>query len=509
MANLTPFAQTFFVDPDASPDGIFCTKVQLCFRSKSDSAPITVQLRPTVNGFPDINKVYFGASATVASTDVNVSSGVGSDLPNFDTASTYTEFVFLAPVFLPPGEHAIVIQTNSTDYEVFYAGLGETILGTDRKVSEQPYVGSSFRSQNGSTWTAFQNEDIMFRIYRAKFNTTAASRIKFNSIRQPTANINVDVFSVQTNDVFVGKSDIDYSYVTRDIATGAFDAEAALTLKKNYLPASRKYVGTASNGDFQMFATLSSSSDWVSPVIDESRLSVVGVQHNINDASLSNGVIQITNGGTGYTNTANITVTISAPTRSGGVTATAVANSLLNGAITTLAIVGAGSGYIETPTITITGGGGANATANIVGETSKTGGNSLARYITRKVTLEQGFDATDLQVFLTANKQVGCDIQVYYKVMSQQDPDQNFDNKFWTRMRLATNASVFSANELDYIEYKYVPAGALTVPTTPISYTNGAATYTNFRIFAIKICMFSTSTVVIPSIRDMRGIALA
>jgi hypothetical protein len=508
MTNLTPFAQTFFVNPETSPDGIFCTRVELCFRSKSESAPITVQLRPTVNGYPDLNKIYHGGICYKSAREVVTSTGTGSDLPSFETPATVTPFWFPAPVYLPPGEHAIVIQTNSTDYEVFLATLGDTILGTDRKVSEQPYVGSSFRSQNGSTWTPFQNEDIMFRIYRAVFDTSATARIKFNSIKEP-ANINVDVYSVQTNDVFVGKTGIEYSHVVRDIATGAFSTEDALTLKKNYNPASRKYIGSASNGDFQLFATLTSSSNFVSPVVDESRLSVVGVEHNINDASLSNGVIQITSGGTGYTNLSNITVTVSAPTRSGGTTATARANSLLNGAITTLAIVNPGSGYIETPTITITGGGGANATANIVGETSKTGGNALARYITRKVTLEQGFDATDLQVFLTANKQVGCDIQVYYKVMSQQDPDQNFDNKYWKRMTLATNASAFSANELDYIEYKYVPAGALTVPATPISYTNGAATYTNFRIFAIKICMFSTSTVVIPTIRDMRGIALA
>ena len=43
-------------------------------------------------------------------------------------------------------------------------------IGSDRTISQQPYVGVLFKSQNGSTWTAEQNEDAKFKIKRAEFS---------------------------------------------------------------------------------------------------------------------------------------------------------------------------------------------------------------------------------------------------------------------------------------------------------------------------------------------------
>ena len=44
-----------------------------------------------------------------------------------------------------------------------------TTLDGTRLISQQPYLGSMFKSQNGSTWTPEQNEDVKFNINRAKF----------------------------------------------------------------------------------------------------------------------------------------------------------------------------------------------------------------------------------------------------------------------------------------------------------------------------------------------------
>ena len=59
-----------------------------------------------------------------------------------------------------------------------------SLLGNDaidaahvgEKISEQPYIGVLFKSQNASTWTPSQYEDLMFKIFRAEFTlpTTAA-----------------------------------------------------------------------------------------------------------------------------------------------------------------------------------------------------------------------------------------------------------------------------------------------------------------------------------------------
>ena len=49
--------------------------------------------------------------------------------------------------------------------------MGQKTLDDSRLISKQPFFGSMFKSQNGSTWTAEQNEDIKFDINRASFTT--------------------------------------------------------------------------------------------------------------------------------------------------------------------------------------------------------------------------------------------------------------------------------------------------------------------------------------------------
>ena len=52
---------------------------------------------------------------------------------------------------------------------MYTSRLGQTTLDGARLISQQPYLGSMFKSQNASTWTAEQNEDVKFKINRCKF----------------------------------------------------------------------------------------------------------------------------------------------------------------------------------------------------------------------------------------------------------------------------------------------------------------------------------------------------
>ena len=100
------------------------------------------------------------------------------------------------------------------------------------------------------------------------------------------------------------------------------------------------------------------------------------------------------------------------------------------------------------------------------------------------------------------NKRAGTNVYVYYKSLSQYDPEL-FDNRPWTLMTQTTNTNNFSTDDNDFIEYQFDPSGA------NVNYTVGTATYTTFKIFAIKIVMTSTSTTKIPKIEDYRAIAMA
>ena len=51
---------------------------------------------------------------------------------------------------------------------------------TGERISKQPYAGVLFKSQNASTWTTAEMQDMKFKIYRAKFNINETPSIIMN-----------------------------------------------------------------------------------------------------------------------------------------------------------------------------------------------------------------------------------------------------------------------------------------------------------------------------------------
>ena len=93
---------------------------------------------------------------------------------------------------------------------------------------------------------------------------------------------------------------------------------------------------------------------------------------------------------------------------------------------------------------------------------------SESRYITRRVTLNDGFEAEDLVVYLDTNRPAGTDIKVYYKVLNESDTD-NFDDKFYTEMSLS-GTKIFTEDKELFTEEKYIiPSGSKTGGTTLLS----------------------------------------
>ena len=72
------------------------------------------------------------------------------------------------------------------------------------KISEQPYIGVLFKSQNASTWTPTQYEDLMFKIYRAEFTlptTGSTSKLILENAQLGEANggfLNLRTNALQT-----------------------------------------------------------------------------------------------------------------------------------------------------------------------------------------------------------------------------------------------------------------------------------------------------------------------
>jgi hypothetical protein len=166
---IDPIAQTFMVDDNG---GAFITSMDLFAQSKDDNIPITLQIREVVNGYPSRTIVPFG-EVVLNPSQVNVSAD----------ASVATKFTFNSPVYLQEKtEYCLCLLANTNNYNMWVARVGDRQVGSDRTISEQPYAGVMFKSQNGSTWTAEQLEDIKMKINRAEFSNVTGTVTLCNDI---------------------------------------------------------------------------------------------------------------------------------------------------------------------------------------------------------------------------------------------------------------------------------------------------------------------------------------
>ena len=62
----------------------------------------------------------------------------------------------------------------------------------DRMVSKQPHLGVLFKSQNNSTWTPSDYEDLKFTLYRASFDTSKTGSLTLVNDVVPTQTLGVD-----------------------------------------------------------------------------------------------------------------------------------------------------------------------------------------------------------------------------------------------------------------------------------------------------------------------------
>lgn len=542
----TPLAQTIYVDEKLHPQGIYATGIKLLFRAKDDYLPVQVQLRPVINGIPSVEQIVPGGIATIESClvntidDVSLSKmysgeyatalGTGATAEQIEQASNpfantdvYTKGIFSYPVKLEPAvEYAISISTTSPKYQVFVSDVGEKLVGTDRLISTQPYLGVLFKTQNSSIWEPFPNQDLCFQLMKAKFNINTPTTIDF-SLRQlpddlantenpgviynestaPTTNISMDAMFFSSRDIIPANTKINYTYSTTIKSSGQkvsykeLIPEETIEFDDNL----GRRVITPDNQSLIVRASISSTNEDITPLIDILKMNIISIENLINNGGIANSDIRLEFKGQDYSNAAQVAITIAG---GGGTGATAAAN-VVNGQIDKIYITNSGSGYTSSPTITISKDSSAtiNAAAVIVGEDQPYGGTGYAKYIIRRVTLSNGFDGGDLRVIFTAYKPRNSEIDVYYKVLSGDDAD-SFENKRWKNMTPISGINSYSLNKSDIRNYMYAP-GTNNTADNYISYDG----FTTFKYFAIKVVMRSTDETNPPKISNFKAIALS
>ena len=508
-----PLAQTFLVDQTFHPSGVMITGVRLLIKSVDPNIPMEMQLRPVVNGFPHSSAVIPGSDVVINASDVVVCSeetlaakyaAGGNPL---DDATMYTQVNFSGPVFLQQGaEYCIVLMANSVKYQVYVSRMGDKILGTERLISSQPYLGVLFKSQNSTTWNPIQEEDLTFRLLYAQFDTTLQPNIEFQlaASNAITANVPLDTFYVSSGNLVLPNTSITAMFATTT-ATGVKEGNKIIPLDENiyFDDTLGRRVATSSTSSFKLRLLMSSASADVSPVVDLDRMSLLAIRNLVNNLELSNSSLVVVSSSNNWFSAAGLSLTISG---GGGTGANAyIANTQIdsnNHVLANVVVDSNGSGYVTSPTITLSGNASLSANIQCIGEDRSSGGPAFARYITRKVTLTDGLDAGDFRVFFAAYKPSTSNIYVYYKILSADDTDV-FDNKGYQLMTVIQGANNLSLNQDDMKDFVYAP-GTGNVANDRVQY----GSFASFKYFAIKIVMTATDTTKVPRIRDFRVVAL-
>ena len=416
------------------------------------------------------------------------------------------------------------------------------------KIGAAPYVGSLFESQNGITWTAEQSKDLMMVIDRCVFDVNATPTIPFVvtkglPTRKSTTGDLKTYLNANNSPNFISQTGTDVESHAYNLTTTQFTPTGTNvlytynpTLKSTQAKVGANFVspgkfGSPSYDDiylsdglgprllmanttdsFILNVTLDTADSSVSPIISDDGLTLYNIQSLVNNLELSNTQIVLTNAGAGYTSgTPYANVTISAPDVAGGTQALAAAN-VANGVVQSVYITNPGSGYLQKPTISITGANTTPATATITSEFDAEGGNAMCKYFTKKVVMTPGNDSQDLRVFYSAyrpNTQYGpTAIYVFYKILNTSDLTAFEDNNWQLMTNVGDNKNVYSTTRNDLYEFEAAP-GINNLADNKISYTSvNGVTYNSFIQFAFKIVITTPDKTTVPFVSELRALAL-
>jgi hypothetical protein len=549
-----PVAQTFIISKDNYPNGLFLNSISVFFKTKptSTSTPITLSIVGTQNGYPNGETLDYSI-VTLTPEQINV-----SDNPQYLDENAKTTFKFPAPVYLQSGVlYAFILKTPSTEYTVYYAGQNGTAIPSSvkakptdvtptviTKIGNNPYVGSLFESQNGITWTADQTKSLMMVFDRCVFSTTSSTipfviptklpyrRGNLDNIRYfldantvpnfmntyAGKDVDMDALNITTTDFTPTNTGISYTYNATlkngynkvgdiYVTPGKFGSP---TYDDIYLSDGQgeRVLLANTNDSFLLDATLTTDDSSVSPIIADDGLTLYNVQWNINNLEFSNSQIILLSGGSGYnTPSPNANVIVSAPDVAGGTQALAAAD-VVDGVVTSVYLINPGSGYLNTPTISISGANSTPASVSVLSELSPHGGNAYCKYFTKKVVLTPGNDSQDLRVYYTAYRPNNTNIYVFYKLLNTNDTTKFDDNNWQLMTTIGDNKNAYSTTRDDLYEFEAAP-GTNGIADNQISYTNPSGqTYNSFIQFAIKVVITTSDKTTVPFLTDIRALAL-
>ena len=509
--NRDPLAQSFFPPLNQGQDGMFATKVDIYFSSKDSTLPVWIELRPVENGSP-INRIVPSSQVYKYPNEITTSTD----------ASVATTFEFDEPIYLMPDtEYAVCIQSNSEDYNVFIARVGDFILGTtERKITKRPFFGSLFKSQNARTWTPYQWEDLKMTVHVASFKSDRGYA-NLKNLAIPERLLNPNPITTTSGDATVRVNHPSHGFTVGDTVT-LTGTESVGGISDSDLYGERVITAIDANGytyeaDSAANVTITAGGSGITA--NENYLMDVGF---ISLSTLQPGTTTITADGA-FTTGQSLAGTETAYQKDASTSRIdlnrniafpnpkLIANSeneatYLSGAKSVDLFINLNSSnkYVS-PVIDMqrasivaisniidkqnnTPAAGYNVPLTYVEETSSVGGTHAAKHITRPITLAS--EAVGLKILLTANRPSAANFDMYYRTTT----DGDLATVGWTLVN-KENEIPSDEDPTVFRQYQYLIGGR-------------TGTLDGFTQFQLKIVMTSTNSAKVPVFRDIRAIAL-
>lgn len=511
-----PIAQSFEV---YERDGIFVSKIGVRFATKDEGTiPVQLELRTMTNGSPSSYSVIPGGVVFKDPGDVTVTAD----------GSVLTYFEFEEPVYLEGyREYCFVLLAETVGYNVYISQTGEFVFGsTEKRITKQPTLGSFFKSQNSFTWTPAQDMDMSFEIVRCDFQTSGQAILEntdpsFELLQADpitvTSGSNVGTIhhpdhGFTTGDVvqFVGlDSATRYAGILGSSINGfkTVDSYDNDFIKVNFDSDANT---NETFGEYVVAATKQMLFEQVVPVVQ----TMLPQSTSINmDGAFTTGK-SIAGIETDYSKATNYVPLIMSennyftapqivPSReqrisnlsSGQKAGTLRFNMSTNNSFVSPVVDMQRASFwtIHNRIDHQTSNGDSNDRNNpiiYVPEGNANDGSSIAKHITRSVTLEN--DAIGLKVILAANRPSVSNFELYYKALAE---DKLFTDNPWIEIKPLTNLPT-DENPAVYRDYEYLIGGdeGLAEP---------------FNKFQLKIVMKSSNNAYVPQFKDLRVIALS
>lgn len=522
-----PLAQTFSIPVEG---GCFLSKVDIYFASKpkanplgnntGDLLPVTLQIRTCENGIPTQTILPF-AEVTLRPDQVNVSSNTVEyldDNNNVITAydySTPTTFEFESPVFVDQTkEYAVVLLSDSNDYNVWVAHVGDTVPGDTSTISKQPYTGTLLKSQNASTWTPEQMEDLKFVVYRANFNignSTTNSQL-IGNIRlaanvPPPDNLERNCFEMTANsksvrvyhdfhglkvgdNVTLSNEDTADSSINGIPVTGLVGTHKVTGVDVNSytfdaaIESSDNVVG-GYGGDDNWYSTPNYNYDIIEPSVTYQSFSDTQVSFSMTGNTASTDRIESTsqiaidvNDNNNFTSPMVIRSTANNTSTNSKDLIINVNMTSNNQALSPIIDTDRLSAVLINNIINKP----LASDPQFIAETNPTGGSVYCKYITKPVTLNA--TSNMIKVMFAGIVPITSDVEVYYKSYLTGGSKQ-YNDVPWVKI---DNPEMMHSD--DWIDYEF---DAEDVP--------------GFDVIAIKVVFTGTNSSVVPMIKDFRLIA--